>query len=61
MKWIVGVDLNVVIGLLWFGFWVGWMSWVGCDLFGCYVFDMLVCEGIDVLCVIVDLCYLIGF
>lgn len=53
-KCIVGVDSNVVIGFVCFGFMVVWLSWVGDDLFGCFVFDSLICEGFDCCFVEVD-------
>ncbi len=60
-KRIAGADLNVAIGLSRLGFKVGWMSRVGRDSFGQYVFDVLAREGIDARCVTVDERYPTGF
>lgn len=34
---LVGVEINVVIGLVCLGLKVGWVSWVGNDVFGCFI------------------------
>jgi 2-dehydro-3-deoxygluconokinase len=60
-KRVAGADLNVAIGLSRLGFKVGWMSRVGNDSFGRYVFDVLAAEGIDAARVVVDERYPTGF
>lgn len=60
-KRIAGADLNVAIGLSRLGFKVGYVSRVGRDSFGQYVFDVLAREGIDSRCVTIDERYPTGF
>jgi 2-dehydro-3-deoxygluconokinase len=60
-KRVAGADLNVAIGLSRLGFNVGWMSRVGDDSFGRYVFDVLAAEGIDAQRVSIDPRYPTGF
>ncbi len=60
-KRVAGADLNVAIGLSRLGFKTGWVSRVGRDSFGRYVFDVLETEGIDATCVTVDERFPTGF
>ena len=60
-KRIAGADLNVAIGLSRLGFNVGYISRVGADAFGRYVFDTLASEGVDASRVGIDTRHPTGF
>lgn len=60
-KRIAGADMNVAIGLSRLGFNVGYISRVGADAFGRYVFDTLASEGIDASRVGIDTRHPTGF